>query len=192
MIRGEFSQKFCLLSSLASANPGDIRRLAACPGRPKDTNRQISASRCSALLSFGPFRPRLRIAMTVSSHRSCRSPIFQRVSKLLVKAMAWPRRCPRLFCLQTDLGSTSPLFRRIFAGNIAVYRGRGIIPSIPTIRRDNSRKQSRIFTTYLRPQSEYIMKGREILRRSLGRVGAFRNPDTWPAMGVNAGGESNI
>ena len=86
--------------------------------------------------------------------------------------------------------STRPLFRRIFAGNIVVFRGRGSIPSIPTIRRDNSRKHSRIFTTYLRLQfsrkmifdenrdSEYIMKGREILLRNLGRAGAFRNPDT--------------
>ena len=40
--------------------------------------------------------------------------------------------------------------------------------------------------------SEYIMKGREILLRYLGRIGAFRNPDTWPAIYMNAGGESNI
>ena len=104
---GNLARSFYLITSLASANPGDTRRLAACPGRPKDTNRQTSASRCSALLSIDPFRPRLRTAMTASSHRPCRSPIFQRASKLLVKAMAWPRRCPRLFCLQTDLGNMS-------------------------------------------------------------------------------------
>ena len=101
-LHGGKAQYDQLTTSLASANPGDPRRLATCPGRPKDMNRRASASRYSALLSFGPFRPRLRIAMIVSARRPCRSPIRQRVSKLLLKTMAWSQRCSRLFCLHID------------------------------------------------------------------------------------------
>ena len=32
---------------------------------------------------------------------------------LLVKATAWPRRCPRLFCLQTDLENMSSSVRKL-------------------------------------------------------------------------------
>ena len=114
----EFSQKFLFNNIISFRQPRRYQALSSLPGaaqRHQPTNIRFTLFNIIILWSFSS-------ALTYChAHRPCCSPIFQRVSKLLVKAMAWPRRCPRLFCLQTDLGNMSSSVQALRARCFAAF-----------------------------------------------------------------------